>query len=250
MNVSMSSPVNVPGTAAAALLLAAALLVGWQPSAGARLRALVASPPPTTPAAPALRPQWAAVGGIAVAALGWAGAGPVTGVVLGAVAGAALVVALRRAARAGPADSDAELAGRWELLALCLEAGLPVAAAVTAAAGPLAGTAGTRLRRVAGLLELGADPADAWRVAEELPALAAFARAAGRSSGTGAALAKVAAAENERLRATLIDAAQARAQRAAVLITGPLGLCFLPAFLVLGIAPVVIGLAGRALAAW
>ena len=34
----------------------------------------------------------------------------------------------------------------------------------------------------------------------------------------------------------------------AALITGPLGLCFLPAFLVLGIAPVVIGLAREALA--
>jgi pilus assembly protein TadC len=35
-----------------------------------------------------------------------------------------------------------------------------------------------------------------------------------------------------------------------VLITGPLGLCFLPAFLTLGIAPVVVGLAGEALARW
>jgi hypothetical protein len=35
-----------------------------------------------------------------------------------------------------------------------------------------------------------------------------------------------------------------------VLITGPLGLCFLPAFLVLGVAPVVIGLATAALDQW
>ena len=44
--------------------------------------------------------------------------------------------------------------------------------------------------------------------------------------------------------------AEARAQRTAVLITAPLGLCFLPAFLVLGIAPVVIGLAADALTWW
>ena len=56
--------------------------------------------------------------------------------------------------------------------------------------------------------------------------------------------------EGTRLRAELLDSAQARAQRAAVLITGPLGLCFLPAFLVLGITPVVIGLATRTLAQW
>ena len=93
---------------------------------------------------------------------------------------------------------------------------------------------------MSGLLALGADPASAWASTEAVPALAAFARAAVRSAATGAALAYVAAAEAERLRADLLDSAQARAQRAAVLITGPLGLCFLPAFLVLGIAPVVI----------
>ena len=133
---------------------------------------------------------------------------------------------------------------------MCLEAGLPVAVAVTAATGPLRGAVGARMRRTAGLLELGADPAAAWLAAEQLPAIATFARAAGRSAGTGSALAQVARAEAERIRATLLDTAQAKAQRAAVLITAPLGLCFLPAFLVLGIAPVVVGLAGEVLASW
>ena len=36
----------------------------------------------------------------------------------------------------------------------------------------------------------------------------------------------------------------AAADRAGVLIAGPLGLCFLPAFVCLGIVPVVAGLAG------
>ena len=140
--------------------------------------------------------------------------------------------------------------GVWELLAVCLQAGLPVATAVVAAATPLPGGTGRHLRRVAGLLELGADPATAWRSVEHRQAIATFARAAGRSAGTGSALAEVARAESARIRADLADTAEARAQRAAVLITGPLGLCFLPAFLVLGIAPVVIGLAGEALARW
>ena len=42
-------------------------------------------------------------------------------------------------------------------------------------------------------------------------------------------------------------AAAAAAERAGVLIAGPLGLCFLPAFVCLGIAPVVAGLAGEVL---
>jgi len=71
------------------------------------------------------------------------------------------------------------------------------------------------------------------------PAAASFARAAARSAATGAALARTARAESLRVRDALADAAEARAQRAGVLIAAPLGLCFLPAFLVLGVAPVV-----------
>ena len=43
------------------------------------------------------------------------------------------------------------------------------------------------------------------------------------------------------------DAARAAAERASVLIAGPLGLCYLPAFVCLGIVPVVVGLAGDVL---
>jgi hypothetical protein len=39
------------------------------------------------------------------------------------------------------------------------------------------------------------------------------------------------------------DEARAAAERAAVLIAGPLGLCYLPAFVCLGIVPVIAGLA-------
>ncbi|ORB82442.1 hypothetical protein B1T49_27950, partial [Mycobacterium persicum] len=42
-------------------------------------------------------------------------------------------------------------------------------------------------------------------------------------------------------------AATAGAQQAGVLIAGPLGLCFLPAFVCLGLVPVVAGLAGKVL---
>jgi pilus assembly protein TadC len=236
-------------TPTVALLIAMALAFPGTPSGRRRLRSL-AAPAPAVPAPEVvLRPQWIAVGVIAAGALIAALAGPVAGVVAGAAAGAAGATVLRRASSAAH-DDGAGLAGRWELLAVCLEAGLPIASAVSAAADPLDGPAGSALRRVAGLLELGADPAEAWSAATGQPALAAFARAAGRSAATGAALADVARGEASRIRAELIDTAQARAERAAVLITGPLGLCFLPAFLVLGIAPVVIGLAGDALARW
>jgi pilus assembly protein TadC len=240
------------GPVAALVLLAASLLVAGTRPGRHRLRALHAPPPHPDPEGAPVRPAWVAVGTAAAAALGWAVAGATVGLLLaGAAAGAGAVAARRtRRAPALTAEPDIELAAGWDLLAVCLEAGLPVAVAVTAAAEPLRGAVGSRMRRTAGLLELGADPAAAWLAAERLPALATFARAAGRSAGTGSALAQVARAEAQRIRATLHDTAQAKAQRAAVLITAPLGLCFLPAFLVLGIAPVVVGLAGEVLANW
>lgn len=238
--------------AVALALLAAALLAGGTRHGRHRLRALHAPPAPPAAEGPPIRPAWIAVGAAAAGALGWTLAGAAAGLLLAlAAAGAGLLAARRsREHRAFTAEPDTELAAGWELLAVCLEAGLPVALAVTAAAEPLHGAVGARLRRTAGLLELGADAAAAWLAAEQLPALATFARAAGRSAGTGSALAQVARAEAERIRAGLLDTAQAKAQRAAVLITAPLGVCFLPAFLVLGIAPVVVGLAGEVLAHW
>jgi Flp pilus assembly protein TadB len=232
----------------ALLLLAVALLLGGHRVGSARL---AARRQPGSTAPDALRPVSVAVGTAAAGALGWAAGGAATGIVLAVVALGALLLSRLAAGRTTRTRPDlAALAAGWELLGVCLRAGLPVASAVAAAAGRLPGPTGAELRRVAGLLELGAEPAVAWRAAQETPVLAVFARAAGRSAGTGAALAQVAAAESVRVRAELVDSAQARAQRAGVLITGPLGLCFLPAFLVLGIAPVVIGLAGQALARW
>jgi Flp pilus assembly protein TadB len=240
------------GPIVALVLLAAALLLSGARHGRHRLRALQTAPSHPPGESPPVRPAWVAVGAVAACALGWTAAGAPAGLLLAAAAAGAGVLAVRRGRPDGALapEPDTELAAGWELLAVCLEAGLPVALAVTAAAEPLRGAVGARLRRTAGLLELGADAEAAWLAAERLPALATFARAAGRSASTGSALAQVARAEAERIRAGLLDTAQAKAQRAAVLITAPLGVCFLPAFMVLGIAPVVVGLAGEVLAHW
>ncbi|MEC3955548.1 type II secretion system F family protein [Nocardia sp. CDC153] len=152
--------------------------------------------------------------------------------------------------RAGTEPDPLGVASTLDLLAACLRAGLPTAAAAAAVAAeapePLAGT----LRRAADLLTLGADPTMAWAQASAGVAddsVAALARMARRSARSGAGLATAVAELAERRRGELEDAAAARAERAGVLIGGPLGLCFLPAFLCLGIVPVVIGLAGRVL---
>lgn len=150
--------------------------------------------------------------------------------------------AVRRIRRYRGEDSRG-LAAHWDLLAACLRAGMSVADALGALADTMPTSAAAALRRASELIALGAAPDEAWRSALECPATAPLARAACRTARSGSALAGAAADLATRARAELVEAAQERAQRAGVLITLPLGLCFLPAFLLLGVVPVVIGLA-------
>jgi pilus assembly protein TadC len=142
------------------------------------------------------------------------------------------------------------LAASWDLLAACLRAGLPVPLAVRAVAGELPTAAAAALRRSGELMALGADPVACWAPALADPDLAPLARAARRTARSGTALAGAATELAEEVRSRARDHEEERAQRAAVLITGPLGLCFLPAFLCLGVLPVVMALASRLAPAW
>jgi len=153
----------------------------------------------------------------------------------------------------GTSSDPLAVASVFDLLAACLRAGLPMAAAARAVAPGAPAVLGAALRRAADLLALGADAAMAWdqvardsadQGAEEVDSLARMAR---RSARSGASLAAAVGELAEQRRSGVEDAAAARAERAGVLIGGPLGLCFLPAFICLGIVPVVIGLAGRVL---
>ena len=68
-----------------------------------------------------------------------------------------------------------------------------------------------------------------------------------RSARAGSSLAAGLAELADETRRQAHDTATAAAERAGVAISGPLGLCFLPAFVCLGIVPVVIGLASTVL---
>jgi len=174
--------------------------------------------------------------------------GPLTG--FGALVGCRCLLALRAGQR-GDRDANAlALANCWDLLAACLRGGLPVPTAVRIVASRMSGTVAEMLRHTAELIALGADPVEAWSPALSHPATAELARAARRTARSGAALAGVADALASEVRGAANDIAEARAQRASVAVAGPLALCFLPAFLCLGVIPVVIGLAARMMASW
>ena len=137
-------------------------------------------------------------------------------------------------------------ASTLDVLSVCLSAGMSAAAAANATSSSAPPGLAALLRRAADLLALGAEPDTAWAVpADDADAASeALARLARRSAASGSALAQGVADLAEQSRQEAAHAAAAAAERASVLIAGPLGLCFLPAFICLGIVPVLAGLAG------
>jgi pilus assembly protein TadC len=100
---------------------------------------------------------------------------------------------------------------------------------------------------VAAALEVGTPPDRAWAAlsgGHDDDPLAAAARALARAAEGGAPVAAAVSrlADDARRRARADGEAAAR--RVGVVAVAPLGLCFLPAFVLLGVVPVVAGLAG------
>ncbi len=210
-----------------------------------------------------------AVGGAALALLLVAPAGPALGLAL-AVAGPRLLARLEPAgARAERAALVADLPLLLDLLSSCLAGGaaLPEAARAVAAAVP--GPAGERLAAVSAQLAVGTPPSQAWlaltghgdHLARPGPAgagrgrrartddpLAPAARALGRAAEGGAPVAAAVARLAADARAQARAGSELAARRVGVLVVAPLGLCFLPAFVLLGVVPVVAGLVGPLLA--
>lgn len=163
---------------------------------------------------------------------------------------AAAVQAPAAQRRGQPGPDPLAVASSLDVLAVCLAAGMAVSTAAAATAASAPPVLARVLGRAADLLALGAEPDVAWSPPPGLaprlldPQTDALLRLARRSSASGGALAESVAALAVQCRQDVAHLAAATAERAAVLIAGPLGLCFLPAFVCLGIVPVVAGLAG------
>lgn len=135
--------------------------------------------------------------------------------------------------------STLETANDLDLLTACLQAGLSPAAAVHTVANC---SHNPRWAQVATLMHMGAPAHRAWQPLEadaHCRELVALARASGR---TGAGMQEGCARLAEDLRRQASHLATAKAQRAGVLMALPLSLCFLPAFFLLGLIPVIVDL--------
>lgn len=236
------------------LLLVLAVALALWPRAGgagaARWSALrPAGDAPAVRAAHRAEPRERLRRWLVAAAPGAAGALLVGGFV-GLVGGVALAVVVERMLRARAPDHARtdraalvrDLPAACDLLGVCLVAGLPVEGALEAVGGAVGGPLGVQLRSVAALSRLGADPRRAWAdVPPELAALGRVVVRAGESGATVAGALRTLAAES---RATARADTQVAVQRAGVWVLAPLGACFLPAFVCLGVAPLVLGIAG------
>ncbi|MFJ9667344.1 type II secretion system F family protein [Streptomyces sp. NPDC101219] len=191
---------------------------------------------------------------VAAVAVGWVLVGGPAGAVVGLAGGCALWWWHRRQAAARDPVKEREAAGAArqlplaaDLLAACIEAGAGPVTAAQAVGETLGGPVGIALARGAAELRLGGEPGAAWHRLAALPGAGALARLLERADVSGLPMAAPVARIAAGTRAEWVRAGTARARRAAVLVTAPVGLCFLPAFVAVGVLPVVIGLAGGVL---
>ena len=189
----------------------------------------------------------------AVAVLAWPSASPVGGVVLGHaavgdVAVGADATGARTSADAGSARTVvpvAEVAGVIDLLALTLRGGVGLVEAMEAVASRVGGPLGLHLQTVAAAGRWGVEDATAW--ASVPSAWQPAARALRMAATAGVPPADVLVRAAEEVRRTEQQRLEVATATLGVRIVLPLGLAFLPAFILTTVVPIVLALAHQVL---
>jgi pilus assembly protein TadC len=224
--------------AAVAAGVAALLVFPWPP----RLRP---SRPHAT--APAARPgRWRPV----LCLLAGLGAGLFVGGPIGVaatpVAAAAAWAALARsepsAVRRERDVAARELPHFVDLFACALRSGASPHAALAAVAAACPGPTARRLDGALARLRMGVDPVLVWGGLADDDVLATLGRTLARAETSGSSVADAVERLADELEQSSLAAVEDRARAVGVKAAVPLGLCLLPAFLLIGIVPTVAGL--------
>lgn len=176
----------------------------------------------------------------------WAFLGGTVGLGAGVVGAVLALRALRRVEAPSVGRRRARLARDLptavDLLAACLDAGEAPPTALRTVGRALLGPAEQELVALAHRLDLGVDPGVVWGELAAHAELGPLGRALGRAHESGASVSDVVHELAVDLRERARAGVEERARALEVKVAAPLGLCLLPAFVVLGIVPMVVGL--------
>ncbi len=223
-------------TAATALLL-----VSGRPTL--RPESAIGPPPRPQERAPLvrLRPMLALGGAVG----GWAMVGGVVGMAVAVACGVTVWVVLGRTEDPAVVRRREELVEDLptgvDLLGSCLDAGAAPESALVSVSAALGGPVGEEFLAIHHRLDVGVDPAQVWRSVAQHPQLAPLGRAIGRAHETGASVGRAVHQLAQELRDRARADVETRARSIEVKAAAPLGLCLLPAFVVLGVVPMVVG---------
>lgn len=166
------------------------------------------------------------VGGLLAAGLAWR--------VLGRVESPGTVRRRNRLERDLPAAVD--------LLVAAFGSGASPGHALGLVAEALGGPVGEELGALRHRLDLGVDPGLVWHWLAEHPQLGPLGRALGRAHDSGSSVTTAGRRLADELRERAHAEVESRARSVSTKAAAPLGACFLPAFVLLGIVPLVAGL--------
>jgi Flp pilus assembly protein TadB len=128
-----------------------------------------------------------------------------------------------------------------DLMAACLSVGLSPAAAVEQVAQAVDPPLAEELAAVCARLRLGVDPVAVWRDLAGHPQLGALGRTLARAVESGASVADAMLRLSGDLRGRARAEVEGRARAVGVKAALPLGACLLPAFVLVGVVPLVAG---------
>lgn len=206
-----------------------------------------ATPPPLrsvterTPQSALRRHRWLLA--TLASSAGYTFGGPVLGVPAALAVGPVVLVLASRsepaAVRRAREEASRDLPHVVHLLGVVLASGVSVQEALLDVARALPGPTADHLRLASGRIALGVPPATVWAEVSGLPGLAPLGRALERAATSGSAVADVVRRLGEDLAHDARHEVEDRARKVGVKAALPLGLCLLPAFLLIGIVPVV-----------
>lgn len=128
-----------------------------------------------------------------------------------------------------------------DLMASTLAVGLSPASALQRVADAVDPPMSEELAALDARLRLGVDPVSVWRELAADPQLGALGRCIGRAVDSGASVADAMHRLADDLREEMRAGVESRARAVGVKAAAPLGLCLLPAFVLVGVVPLVAG---------